>query len=154
MAGAGGGGEVAGGKGRLTSADKVYFPERGFTKGDVFRYYVSVGEGIMRALGDRPTTLQRFPEGIWGEIFFKKRVSARGVPPWIESCRITFPSGRPADELCPADLAHVAWAAQMGTIVFHPWPVRAAAVDNPDELRIDLDPHAGTGFAEVVATAQ
>jgi DNA ligase D len=146
--------EVAGRKVRLTSADKVYFPERGFTKGDIFRYYVSVGDGIMRALRERPTTLQRFPEGIDGEMFFQKRISTRGVPPWVESARITFPSGRPADELCPVDLAHVAWAAQMGTVVFHAWPVRRSDVDSPDELRIDLDPQPGTDFAQAVAAAQ
>jgi DNA ligase D len=145
--------EVAGRKVRLTSADKVYFPERGFTKGDVFRYYLSVGDGILRALRERPTTLQRFPDGIDGEMFFQKRVSTRGVPPWLESARITFPSGRPADELCPIDLAHVAWAAQMGTVVFHPWPVRRSHVDSPDELRIDLDPSPGTDFAQAVSAA-
>src|SRR6266545_3285513 len=145
--------EVAGRKVRLTSADRVIFPKRGFTKGDVFRYYVAVGDGIMRALGERPTTLQRFPDGIDGEMFFQKRVPTRGVPPWVQTARITFPSGRPADELCPADLAHVAWAAQMGTVVFHPWPVRRSSVDSPDELRIDLDPQPGTDFVDVVGAA-
>src|SRR5438270_491475 len=132
--------EVAGRTVRLTSGDKVYFPERGFTKGDVFRYYLAVGEGIMRALRERPTTLQRFPDGLDGETFFQKRIPTRGVPPWVETATIKFPSMRTADELCPTDLAHVAWAAQLGTIVFHPWPVRRSAVDSPDELRIDLDP--------------
>jgi DNA ligase D len=145
--------EVAGRTVRLTNPDKVYFPERGFTKGDVFRYYLAVGEGIMRALRLRPTTLQRFPEGIDGETFFQKRIATRGAPPWLESARITFPSGRPADELCPTDLAHVAWAAQMGTIVFHPWPVRRSSVDSPDEMRFDFDPSPGTGFAEAVEAA-
>ncbi len=145
--------EVAGRKVRLTSADRVIFPKRGFTKGDVFRYYVAVGDGIMRALGERPTTLQRFPDGIDGEMFFQKRVPTRGAPPWVQTARITFPSGRPADELCPADLAHVAWAAQMGTVVFHPWPVRRSSVDSPDELRIDLDPQPGTDFVDVVGAA-
>jgi DNA ligase D len=145
--------EVAGRIVRLTNPDKVYFPGRGFTKGDVFQYYLSVGDGILRALRERPTTLQRFPEGIEGEMFFQKRVPARGVPPWISTAGITFPSGRPATELCPADLAHVAWAAQMGTIVFHPWPVRRAAVDHPDELRIDLDPQPGTDFADAAEVA-
>src|SRR5881394_2712173 len=145
--------DVAGRAVRLTSADKVYFPERGFTKGDVFHYYVSVGEGIMRALRERPTTLQGFPDGIDGEAFFQKRVPNRGVPPWVETARITFPSGRPADELCPTDLAHVAWAAQMGTVVFHPWPVRRSDVDSPDELRIDLDPSPGTEFPQAVSAA-
>src|SRR5262245_64909556 len=121
--------EVAGRPVRLTSPDKIYFRSRGFTKRDVFDYYCSVGDGIMRALGNRPTTLQRFPEGIGGETFFQKRVPTRGVPVWIETAQIAFPSGRKADELCPTDLAHVAWAAQMGTIVFHPSPVRRTAVD-------------------------
>src|SRR5439155_3820591 len=95
----------------------------------------------------------RFPEGIDGEAFFQKRVPAKGVPPWIETATIKFPSGRPADELCVTDLAHVAWAAQMGTVVFHPWPVRRADADRPDELRIDLDPQPGTDFADAATVA-
>jgi DNA ligase D len=145
--------EIAGHTVRLSSPDRVIFPERGFTKADVFGYYVAVGEGIMRALRDRPTTLQRFPDGIAGEAFFSKRVPTRGVPPWVATAQISFPSGRTAAELCPADLAHVAWAAQMGTVVFHPWPVRAADPDRPDELRIDLDPQPGTDFADAVTAA-
>ncbi|WP_305782671.1 non-homologous end-joining DNA ligase [Symbioplanes lichenis] len=145
--------EIAGHQVRLTSPDKVMFPERGFTKRDVFDYYVAAGDGIMRALRDRPTTLQRFPDGLDGEMFFQKRIATRGVPPWVRKATVTFPSGRTAEELCPVDLAHVAWAAQMGTVVFHPWPVRAAAADQPDELRIDLDPQPGTGFGDVVHTA-
>jgi DNA ligase D len=145
--------EVAGHAVRLTIPDKVMFPRAGYTKRDVFEYYLAVGDGIMRALGNRPTTLQRFPDGIEGEMFFQKRISTRGVPPWIQTAKIKFPSLRTADELCPADLAHVAWAAQMGTVVFHPWPVRRTAVDNPDELRIDLDPQPGTDFGDVVTTA-
>jgi DNA ligase D len=145
--------EIAGHTVRLSSPDKVVFPRKGYTKRDVFEYYRAVGDGILRALRDRPTTLQRFPDGIEGEMFFQKRIPTRGVPPWIQTAKISFPSGRSADELCPADLAHVAWAAQMGTVVFHPWPVRSAAVDNPDELRIDLDPQPGTDFDDVVTTA-
>lgn len=145
--------EVAGRSVRLSNPDKVYFPERGFTKHDVVSYYLAVGEGILRALRERPTTLQRFPEGIDGEMFFQKRVPTRGVPPWVETVEIKFPSGRTADELCPTDLAHVVWAAQLGTIVFHPWPVRRAAVDNPDELRLDLDPQPGTDFVDAVEVA-
>jgi len=145
--------EIAGHTVRLTSPDKICFPRKGYTKRDVFEYYLAVGDGIMRALRDRPTTLQRFPDGIEGEMFFQKRIPTRGVPGWITTANIKFPSMRTADELCPADLAHVAWAAQMGTVVFHPWPVRSSAVDNPDELRIDLDPQPGTDFDDVVSTA-
>ena len=145
--------EVADRTVRLTSPDKVYFPQRGYTKRDVVEYYLAVGDGIFRALRERPTTLQRFPEGIEGEMFFQKRAPTRGVPPWLSTAQIAFPSGRKADELCPSDLAHVIWAAQMGTIVFHPWPVRRQHVDNPDELRIDLDPQPGTDFADAAEAA-
>jgi DNA ligase D len=145
--------EIAGHTVRLTSPDKICFPRPGYTKRDVFEYYLAVGDGIMRALGDRPTTLQRFPDGIDGEMFFQKRIPTRGVPDWVRTARIKFPSMRTADELCPADLAHVAWAAQMGTVVFHPWSVRGSAVDNPDELRIDLDPQPGLDFGDVVSAA-
>src|SRR6266536_2010333 len=145
--------EVAGRTVRVSSPDRVCFPERGFTKRDVVEYYVAVGDGILRALRNRPTTLQRFPDGVGGEMFFQKRVPTRGGPPWVETAKITFPSGRTADELCPADLAHVVWAAQMNTIVFHPWPVRHTDADHPDELRIDLDPQPGTDFADAAEAA-
>src|SRR3954469_15987042 len=145
--------EIAGHTVRLTSPDKIAFPRKGYTKRDVFEYYLAVGDGILRALRDRPTTLQRFPDGIEGEAFFQKRIPTRGVPPWIQTAAIKFPSGRGADELCPADLGHVIWAAQMGTIVFHPWPVRNDNVDNPDELRLDLDPQPGTDFGDAVEVA-
>lgn len=156
--------EVAGRTVRLSNPDKVYFPARGFTKRDVFDYYLAVGDGILRALRDRPTTLERWPQGVFegaklatrqdnrGDAFYQKRVP-KTAPGWLVRAEIAFPSGRTADELCPADLAHVAWAAQQGTIVFHPWPVRKSDVDSPDELRIDLDPQPGTDFADAVEAA-
>src|ERR1700704_1415489 len=157
--------DVAGRKVRVSNPDKIYFPERGFTKLDVVSYYIAVGDGILRALRERPTTLERWPGGVvegaklstradhTGDAFYQKRIPTRGVPDWIETAQIKFPSGRTADELCPVDLAHVAWAANLGTIVFHPWPVRRGNVDSPDELRIDLDPQPGTDFADAVAVA-
>lgn len=123
--------EVAGQTVRLSNPDKVYFPARGFTKRDVFDYYRSVADGILRALRDRPTTLERWPQGVFegaklstradnrGDAFYQKRVP-KTAPEWLHRVQISFPSGRTADELCPVDLAHVAWAAQQGTIVFHP----------------------------------
>jgi DNA ligase D len=156
--------QVAGRTMRLTSPDRVYYPERGFTKRDVFEYYLAVSDGIMRALRERPTTLERWPNGVFegaklstrqdnrGDAFYQKRVP-KTAPDWLERAEIAFPSGRTADELCPTDLAHVAWAAQMGTIVFHPWPVRRADTDRPDEMRVDLDPQPGLAFADVAAAA-
>jgi DNA ligase D len=137
---------------RLSNPDKVYFPERGLTKLDVARYYLAVGDGIVRALRDRPTTLERYPEGVGGESFFQKR-APKNTPDWIPTGRIAFPSGRYADEICPTEPAAVVWAANLGCLTFHPWPVRRDDVDHPDELRIDLDPQPGTDYADAVRAA-
>jgi DNA ligase D len=137
---------------RLSNPDKIYFPARGFTKLDVAQYYLSVGPGILRALRDRPTTLERYPEGVEGESFFQKR-APKYLPDWIPTAHISFPSGRTADEICPTEVAAVIWAANLGTLPFHPWPVRRDAVDHPDELRIDLDPQPGTDFKDAVKAA-
>jgi DNA ligase D len=153
---------------RVSSPDRVIFPmtERSsaVTKLDIVKYYLAVGPGIMRALERRPTTLERWPKGVHpgivlstrekggGDAFFQKRIP-RGAPDYAQTARIEFPSGRHADEICPTEVAVVGWAAQMGTITFHPWPVRSDDVDHPDELRIDLDPQPGTDFADAVRVA-
>ncbi|MFD9812085.1 non-homologous end-joining DNA ligase [Streptomyces sp. NPDC059080] len=137
---------------RVTHPDKVYFPERGFTKGDVARYYLAVADGMLRALRDRPTTLQRHPDGVTGESFFQKR-APKNLPDWIPTGRIAFPSGRYADEICPTEPAAVLWAANLGCLTFHPWPVRRTDTEHPDELRIDLDPQPGTDYADAVRAA-
>ncbi|WP_343601583.1 DNA polymerase domain-containing protein [Mycobacterium sp.] len=140
---------------RLTNPDKVYFPRLGSagTKRRLVEYYRTVGAGPMLAsLRDRPVHLQRFPDGIDGEEIYQKRVP-RGHPDFLRTCRVTFPSGRTADALRVTHPADIVWAAQMGTVTLHPWPVRCPDTEHPDELRIDLDPQPGTGFdqARVVA---
>jgi len=153
---------------RVSNPDRVIFPATARTaavsKLDIVNYYLAVAEGIMRALCRRPTTLERWPKGVHpglvlstrehsgGDAFFQKRVP-RGAPDYVRTARITFPSGRVADEIAPTEIAVVAWAAQMGTITFHPWPVRMSDVEHPDELRIDLDPQPGRDFADVVHVA-
>jgi DNA ligase D len=153
---------------RVSSPDRVIFPKTERTpdisKLDVVTYYLSVEDGIMRALRHRPTTLERWPKGVHegivvstrerggGDAFFQKRVP-KGAPDYLETARIEFPSGRHADEICPTEIAVVGWAAQMGTITFHPWPVRNDDVDHPDELRLDLDPQPGTDFDDAVRVA-
>jgi DNA ligase D len=149
---------------RVSSPDKPYFPELGITKSDVVRYFLAVGDGILGALRDRPTTLERWPGGVFegaklstradnrGDAFYQKRVP-KGAPSFVETARITFPSGRPADEVCPTALAVVVWAVNLGTLTFHPWPVRRPEVDHPDQLRIDLDPQPGTDFRDAVRVA-
>jgi DNA ligase D len=122
------------------------------TKLQLAQYTVAVADAVMRALGDRPVTLQRFPGGIAGEEFFSKN-PPRGVPEWARSVMCTYPSGRSHPQLVVDEIATAVWAVQMNTVTFHPWPVRSADNDNPDELRIDLDPQPGTGFAEAVRAA-
>ncbi|MBA9004623.1 DNA polymerase domain-containing protein [Thermomonospora cellulosilytica] len=159
---------------KVTNPDRVCFPERGYTKRDLVEYFLAVEDGIMRALRDRPTTLERWPRGVFegarmatredyargqaglaaekSDAFYQKR-APKGAPEWVRTARIQFPSGRSADEVCPTEPAVVAWAANIGTLTFHPWPVRSGDVDHPDELRIDLDPQPGTGFADAVRVA-
>jgi DNA ligase D len=137
---------------RISNPDRVYFPERGETKLDLVNYYLSVGDGIVRALRERPCMLHRYPEGVAGEKIYQKRLP-KGAPDWVETAEVSFPSGRTADELCVTELASVAWAVQMSTVEFHPWHTRRADVERPDELRIDLDPQPGTDFADAKRVA-
>ena len=149
---------------RVTSPDRVVFPERGITKIDVVQYVLAVGDGILAALDRRPTTLERWPKGVVeggrlatradtdGDGFFQKRVPV-GAPDWVRTAEVTFPSGRTAHEVCPTELAVIAWAVNLGTLTFHPWPVAGDAPDAPDQLRIDLDPQPGTDFADAARVA-
>ena len=137
---------------RISNPDRVYFSTRGETKLDLVQYYLSVGDGIVRALRERPCMLHRYPDGVDGEKIYQKRLP-KGAPDWVETVEVRFPSGRTADELCVTHLAAVAWAVQMSTVEFHPWHSRRADTERPDELRIDLDPQPGTGFGECKAVA-
>ena len=153
---------------RVSSPDRVIYEPTArtgaVTKLMVVEYYLAVADGIMRALRDRPTALERWPKGVrdgiklatrtgeHGDAFYQKRVP-KGAPDYVETATITFPSGRSADEICPTEIAVPAWCAQMGALTFHPWPVRRGAPDLPDELRIDLDPYGATDFHDAVRVA-
>src|SRR5919112_1076585 len=153
---------------RVSSPERVIYeatdrtPE--VTKLMVAEYFASVEDGLMRALTNRPTALERWPSGVRegmrlatgpqdksAEAFYQKRVP-KGAPDYLETVQVTFPSGRTADEICPTEIAVPVWCAHMGTLTFHPWPVRRTDVDRPDELRIDLDVrHAAIGFGRALA---
>ncbi|MEU1545032.1 non-homologous end-joining DNA ligase [Nocardia sp. NPDC005745] len=138
---------------RVSNPDRVYFPESGATKLDLVRYYLSVGDGIVNALRDRPCMLHRFPKGLAGDKVHQKRLPA-GAPDWIPTVRVYFPRyGRHADELCVEKLADVLWAVQMSTVEFHPWNSRAADTERPDEWRIDLDPMPDCPWSRVQRVA-
>ncbi|MHB8340726.1 MAG: non-homologous end-joining DNA ligase, partial [Mycobacteriales bacterium] len=137
---------------RISNPDKVYFAARGETKLDLVRYYLSVEDGVLRALRERPTVLQRHPDGAGTPAIYQKRVPD-SRPPWLQTVLVRFPSGREAAELCVTELAALAWAVNLGTVTFHPWPSRRSDVEHPDELRIDLDPQPPTSWPDAVAVA-
>lgn len=132
----------------LSNPDKVYFPQAGVTKGQLADYYVAVSDHILRHLRDRPTVLKRYAGGIEVEPFYQKRVPAKR-PAWIETCVLSFPSGRTAEELLPNTAATLVWGTSLGNIDWNPHPVRAHDLDHPDELRIDLDPMPDAPWARV-----
>lgn len=153
---------------RVSSPDRVIYRATArtpqITKLQVCEFFATVGEALMRAVGERPTAMERWPSGYRegmrlstgygddGDGFYQKRLP-RGAPDYVETVGVTFPSGRTAQELCPTEPAACVWAAHMGTLTFHPWPVRRPEVDHPDELRIDLDPQPGTGFSDAQRVA-
>lgn len=156
--------DIGGREVRISSPEKPYFADLGVNKLGVVRYFLSVGDGILAALRDRPTTMERWPGGVRddvvvatradgrGEAFYQKRAPS-GTPEWVQTTEVRFPSGRTAVEVAPADLATIAWMVNLGTVRFHPWPVRAADTEVVDQLRIDLDPQPGVGFGLAVRAA-
>ncbi|MBY8860161.1 ATP-dependent DNA ligase [Nocardia sp. CA2R105] len=162
--------EAAGRTVRISNPDKIYFTKRGETKLDLVRYYQAIEEPIMRTIGNRPVLLERYPDGASGKSWFQKRVPA-SVPDWLQTTKVATPNGTTSDALVAADLAHILWAVNLGCLGFHVWANHAAAgppdtaaghTPTPravtevlgdlaiaDELRIDLDPSPGIGFADL-----
>ena len=139
---------VGGREVQISNPHKVLFPEPGYTKLDLARYYMAVAEGALRGAGGRPNMLVRYPNGVTGEFFYQKRAPT-SRPDWIEVVSLRFPSGRSADEVVPRDAAALAWLANLACLELHPHPVRADDLEHPDELRVDLDPVPGVPWAQV-----
>ncbi len=140
--------ELAGHDVKISSPDKVFFTKRGETKLDLVRYYEAVAEPLMNTMGGRPTLMQRFPDGASGKSFFQKRVP-KGAPEWLETAEVSTPNGTTSDAMVAADIAHIAWAVNLGCLGFHPWPYLAADPAHTDELRVDLDPSPGVSFDQI-----
>ncbi|MPZ87024.1 MAG: ATP-dependent DNA ligase [Nitriliruptorales bacterium] len=143
---------IAGREVTITSADKVLFSERGETKRDLVEHYLRFAEPLMRTMGGRPVLLQRFPHGANGPSFYQKRVP-KDRPDWLQTTIVSTPNGTTSQAMVVADLAHVAWAVNLGTLGFHVWPYLADDPEHTDELRLDLDPQPGTEFTQVRAAA-
>jgi DNA ligase D len=137
---------------RVSSPSRLVWPEAGITKLDLANYLVDVGAAFVRANGDRPISLQRFSGDVDGEQFFSKN-PPKGAPDYVRAVTVTYPSGRKHPQLVIDEPAVSVWAAQMNTVVFHPWASRAEDSDHPDQLRIDLDPQPGTDFGDAITAA-
>lgn len=137
---------------RLSSPSRVLWPEVGITKLDLAHYAIDIADAFLAANGDRPVALERYSDGVDGESFFSKN-PPKGAPDWLQSVPVVFPSARSHPLVVLTEPAAIVWAVQMNTIVFHPWPSRTGNTDNPDQVRIDLDPQPGTGFADAIPAA-
>jgi DNA ligase D len=144
--------ELAGRTVKLSSPDKVMFPNPGITKLDLVRYYESIEPALMRAMGGRPVLMERFPHGVGQKSWFQKRVPDN-APEWLETTIVSTPNGTTSEALVAADLAHIVWAVNLGCLGFHVWPSRANDQEHADELRIDLDPQPGVAFDEARVAA-
>jgi DNA ligase D len=145
--------EIDGHEVSISNPDKVFFEERGETKLDLIEHYLRVAEPLMRDMGGRPTLLQRFPNGASGTNFFQKRVP-ENAPDWLQTTVVSTPNGTTSNAMVAADLAHIAWAVNLGCLGFHPWPCHADDPEHTDELRLDLDPQPGTDFTHIRAAAR
>lgn len=134
---------------RITHPEKLYFAkEVKLTKLDLVHYYLAVAPGALAGIRSRPIVLKRFVNGAEGEAFYQKRAPS-DHPSWLHTVTLSFPSGRTAEELVVDDTAGLAWIVNLGCIELHPHAVRAQDLDHPDELRVDLDPGPGVGWADV-----
>ena len=143
---------VAGREISISNPKKVLFPDAGYTKLDLVRYYLAVADGAIRAAGNRPNVLVRYPNGIGDQFFYQKRAPS-SRPSWIEVVALKFPSGRTAEEVVPRDAAALAWMANLACLELHPHPVRDDDLDHPDELRVDLDPVPGVDWSQIRTVA-
>jgi len=140
--------EVGGHEVTITNPDKVYFPQAGYTKLDLVRYFLAVADGALVGMRGRPMALKRFVDGAEAEPFFQKR-APDNRPDWMRVATLTFPSGRTADEIVVDEAAGLVWVANLGCLDLNPHPVRAEDLDHPDELRVDLDPVPGVPWSQI-----
>ncbi|HYV45952.1 MAG TPA: non-homologous end-joining DNA ligase [Myxococcaceae bacterium] len=145
--------ELAGRQVTVTNPGKVYFPQARITKLELVQYYLSVAGGALRGVARRPMNLKRYVNGIDAEPFYQKRVPEKR-PEWIETATFSFPSGRTAEEIVVNDVAQLAWVVNLGCVDLHPHAVRREDMEQPDELRIDLDPVPGVAWAQILEVAK
>ena len=148
--------EVGGRDVIVTHPDKAVFPPAGgrsaITKMDLVRYYLATADGALRGVTGRPMILKRFVKGITSEAVFQKR-APKNRPEWVDLAELRYASGTSAGEAVIHDAAGLIWAVNLGCVDLNPHAVRAADLDHPDELRIDLDPMPGVPWEQILDVA-
>jgi bifunctional non-homologous end joining protein LigD len=137
---------------KLTNIDKLFWPQRGITKGDLLQYYAAVAAFLLPHLRDRAMVMKRYPNGAGQQFFFMKRTPSPR-PPWLKTCSIEHDSGNIIDFPMVQDLASLLWVVNLGCIDLNQWYAKCDDVDRPDYLHFDLDPVPGAGFDRVLETA-
>jgi bifunctional non-homologous end joining protein LigD len=132
---------------RLSNLDKVYWPEDGYTKGDLLTYYFNVSPVMLPHLVDRPLTLKRMPNGIHGDFFYEKNAPVH-TPEWMPRIPVRT-EGKTIEFLAVCDVAHMLWVGNLGAIEFHPLHGKGSAQGRPTYAFFDLDPFEPAGFDEV-----
>lgn len=138
---------------KFTHLSKLYWPEDGYTKRDMFNYYYQVAEFILPYLKDRPMSLNRFPGGIHAKSFYQKDVAGK-APGWAKTMEHTTGEGEEKQYLLGGEEDTLLWMASLGCIEINPWFSRVQSPDNPDYCVIDLDPDKKTTFEQVIQAAQ
>lgn len=132
----------------LTNLDRVLWPEDGFTKQDLIRYYIEVAPILLPHLRGRPLVVQRFPGGIGEEGFYQKNIPA-GAPDWLRTCPVVHGAGKKTLYLVPEAVEDLVWLGNQACIELHPWLSSVQTLENPDFAVFDLDPMEHSTFDQV-----
>ena len=135
---------------KLTNLDKVLWPEDGYTKADLVRYYVDAGPYLVSWVRDRPLTMKPYPDGIYGTTFYQKNKPSF-TPKWVSSWR--DPEEPENDYVLCNDLATLVWMANYTALEIHPRLARVDDPDHPDYVMVDLDPAEGSTWEQVKEVA-
>src|SRR5438093_1480972 len=125
----------------VSNLDKVFYPQTGFTKGEVIDYYVRISPVLLPHLKNRPITLKRYPNGVGGFFFYEKQCPSHR-PKWIETAKVAKSEGGAIDYCLVNDLSALVWAANLADLELHTFLHKAPAIDRPTTLAFDLDPGA------------
>lgn len=137
---------------RVSSLNRVLYPDAGFTKAELIDYYTGVADAVLPHVRGRPVTLHRFPNGVRGAHFYQTRCPPH--PAWLRTVTMHFPkTGKTFDAPLLDDVAALVWAANLASIELHPYLGCAERLDRPTQLVFDLDPGAPAGFTEACAVA-